>query len=358
MHTFPRTWLDAALRHRARWARTVLLSVIAAAVTLGLLAPAAAFATPGDDSGDDPEGRISLGLRTDGLFTLSGHAFDRSDLGAPIILAVFQDRELTHSFAADAPAPELRPYGVAGKGIDAAFLPSTRQAPVQVCVAGINIGAGENSWLGCSMLDARGTSSVPGSTTDPASEYVLVNKQNPLSPVDHVPGDLVDLATLGVPSANGHSLREPAANAMRDMFEAARASGITLDATSGYRSYATQQSLHEDFVSTLGQSGADLTSARPGYSEHQTGLAVDLSSDEGCVLEQCWASTLGGQWVAANAHTFGFIERYPEGMTSVTGFEWEPWHYRYVGVEVATAMHDAGVTTYEQWLGVPAAPGY
>ncbi|PPF41780.1 D-alanyl-D-alanine carboxypeptidase [Pseudoclavibacter sp. AY1F1] len=189
---------------------------------------------------------------------------------------------------------------------------------------------------------------------------VLVNKKTPLAPADYAPADLVAMSDIGVPSANGHSLRSEAATAVQTMFAAASAeAGLTLDMTSGYRDYGLQTELYNGYVADLGQEAADLTSARPGYSEHQTGLAADISSQgEGCVLEQCFAATAGGQWLAANAHRFGFILRFPDGATATTGYEFEPWHYRYVGTDTSAAMQAAGVTTYEEFLGAPAAPGY
>ncbi|GEM_PF-1015394 len=188
----------------------------------------------------------------------------------------------------------------------------------------------------------------------------LVNKRNPISPIDYVPSDLVAMSDIGVPSANGHSLRAPAAEAIRQMFADARSqAGIEFDMTSGYRSYELQTTLYNGYVSELGQQGADATSARPGHSEHQMGLAADISSPaDGCVLEQCYANTKGGQWLKENAWKYGFILRYPEGLTPITGYEYEPWHYRYVGKDVAARYQQSGAQTYEEFLGVPASPDY
>lgn len=200
---------------------------------------------------------------------------------------------------------------------------------------------------------------IAGDITSPDSITVLVNKHTPLAPLDYVPSDLVDVGLLGIPSANGHSLRSAAAQATQVMFEAASEHGYTLDMTSGYRSYSSQTSLYNGYVSSLGQEAADATSAKPGYSEHQTGLTADISSpDAPCPLEQCFAETEEGQWLAANAWRYGFILRYPNGATGITGYEFEPWHFRYVGVDVSTAMHDQGIATYEEFLGVPPAPDY
>lgn len=184
---------------------------------------------------------------------------------------------------------------------------------------------------------------------------VLVNKTVPL-PSDYVPADLVPVSELGVPSLNGHSLRSEAAYAVQALFADAATAGFQLDMTSGYRSYESQRGLYDGYVADLGQEAADLTSARPGHSEHQTGLAADISDlNDGCVLEGCFGETPAGQWLAQNAWRHGFILRYPAEGTAITGYEYEPWHFRYVGAEIATAMHERGISTYEEFLGLTGA---
>ena len=133
-----------------------------------------------------------------------------------------------------------------------------------------------------------------------------------------------------------------------------------MQSQSAYRSYSTQESVYAGWVDSLGQEGADLTSARPGHSEHQTGLAIDINAlpDQGCALEPCWGDTPHAQWLAANAYRFGFIVRYPDGKTDITGYEYEPYHMRYVGIELATEMHTTGITTLEEFFGLPPAPDY
>ncbi len=133
---------------------------------------------------------------------------------------------------------------------------------------------------------------------------------------------------------------------------------LELQISSSYRSYSTQVEVYQGWVDSLGQEGADLTSARPGYSEHQTGLAMDVSApDTGCGLD-CFGDTPQAAWVADNAWRFGFVVRYPQGYTDITGYEWEPWHVRFVGVDLAAAVHDSGQPTLEQYFGLPAAPTY
>ncbi len=200
------------------------------------------------------------------------------------------------------------------------------------------------------------------SLDDPLSPWVVVNKQRPLADgAGYVPPDLVQLAP-DIPNPNGHLLRADAAAALEQMFAAAQAEiGVQLVAQSGYRSYDSQVAAYDYYVNQLGTEGADLTSARPGYSEHQTGMAMDiLGRDSSCTLDDgpCFASAGSGQWLAANAYRFGWILRYPDGGTPITGYEFEPWHYRWVGVPLATEMHTTGITTLEEFFGLPPAPGY
>ncbi|MET0725034.1 MAG: M15 family metallopeptidase [Leifsonia sp.] len=195
------------------------------------------------------------------------------------------------------------------------------------------------------------------SIDDPASIWVVSNKQRPLSPIDYVPSDLVDVP---VPHTWDPVLRAEAAAAIVGMFQAASTeAGLTLASNSAYRSFSSQTRVYENDVASNGQAAADMSTARPGHSEHQTGLAMDIGAASGdCSLDACFAGTPEGQWLAANAYRFGFLLRYPADKVAVTGFEFEPWHYRYIGIDLATEMHDTGVTTLEEFFGLPAAPGY
>ena len=188
------------------------------------------------------------------------------------------------------------------------------------------------------------------SIDDPASLWVVVDKARPLSPIDAAPTDLV-------PIGGGYELRAEAAQAMDTMLAAAAADGLTITVQSAYRPYDYQVALFSAQVARFGEEQAEVQVARPGYSEHQTGLAADVGGG-GCDIESCFATTVEGQWIAANASRFGFLVRYPDGKQDVTGFKYEPWHVRYVGVPLATEMHDTGVPTLEEFFGLPAAPGY
>ncbi len=195
------------------------------------------------------------------------------------------------------------------------------------------------------------------SITDPASIWVVVDKLRPLNPVDYTPTDLV---TVPVPYANAPTLRAEASQAIVTMFDAITAdTGLRLQSQSAYRSYNTQVSVYAGNVARFGQERADLVSARPGFSEHQTGLVMDISSVPAvCSLEVCFAGTPEGRWLAENAWRYGFLMRYPEGRTEITGYSFEPWHYRYIGTELAAEMHDRGILTLEELFGLPPAPDY
>ncbi len=188
---------------------------------------------------------------------------------------------------------------------------------------------------------------------DPGSITAVVNKQRSLS-ASYAPGDLRRPAGVG----NALPLRAEAAAAAERMAADMAAAGISLRMSSGYRSYSRQQTIYNGFVAREGVAGADEHSARPGHSEHQTGLAADFDDGTGCNLNVCFRDRPGGIWLAENAWKYGWILRYGDGWQPIVGYRFEPWHYRYVGVELATAMHHAGTTTLEEWFGLGPAPDY
>lgn len=198
------------------------------------------------------------------------------------------------------------------------------------------------------------------STTDPSSIWVVVNKQNALRPKDYVPNDLVvPNVPLRVPGNESMQLRQATATAMQEMFAGAKKDGIDLMLSSGYRSYTYQVNLYNGYVASQGQATADTQSARPGYSEHQTGLAADVEPlSKNCEVESCFGDTPEGKWVAANAYKYGFIVRYPTGDESITGYEPEPWHVRYVGTKLATELHRTNTATLEQFFGIKGGTVY
>lgn len=199
------------------------------------------------------------------------------------------------------------------------------------------------------------------SLTDPSSLWVIANKQRPLQPKTYTPDDLVvpDIPLRLTAKDDEMKLRKPAAEALKSMYNSAKASGLTLMVSSGYRSYSYQVDLYNYYVTQQGQATADTQSARPGYSEHQTGLAVDIEpASRKCEVETCFGDTPEGQWVAANAYKYGFVIRYQKDKQAVTGYIYEPWHLRYVGKSLAEELHKAGNPTLEEFFGLEAAPDY
>lgn len=194
------------------------------------------------------------------------------------------------------------------------------------------------------------------SVDDPTSIWVVSNKQRPLNPKDYAPSDL---ATPNVATKGAQQLRSEAAKATEEMFAAAKAEGANLRVDSAYRSYNRQVSVYGSEVKAYGQATADTQSARPGYSEHQTGLAADFGAANGkCSIANCFADMPEGKWLAANAYKYGFIMRYTPTKQAVTGYRYEPWHFRYVGKELAGEMHAKHIETLEEFFGLPAAPNY
>ncbi|GAA1808475.1 M15 family metallopeptidase [Agromyces neolithicus] len=186
------------------------------------------------------------------------------------------------------------------------------------------------------------------SLDDPMSIWVVVNKLRPMNPLDFEPEDLV---FVPVEYTFEPYMRQEASDAVVAMFDAAESEAdLFLASNSAFRSFGAQENIYD---------GDDLSTARPGFSEHQTGLTMDIGASSGeCSIEQCFGDMPEGIWLRDNAYRFGFILRYPADKTAVTGYEWEPWHFRYVGIPLATEMHDRGITTLEEFFGLPPAPSY
>ncbi|WP_229384905.1 D-alanyl-D-alanine carboxypeptidase family protein [Microbacterium allomyrinae] len=192
---------------------------------------------------------------------------------------------------------------------------------------------------------------------DPARRWAVVNKLRPANPVDYRPTGLI--MPDGVRNIEGGALRSDAASALTALVAAARDAGVgEVALESGFRSYQTQQSTYGRHYAERGAQ-ADQVSARPGYSEHQTGLGADVVACSGaCGALDDLAATPQGQWIADHSWEQGWIVRYVDGATPVTGYLPEPWHLRYVGPELARAYHDGGWQTLEEFFGLEAAPDY
>ncbi len=165
---------------------------------------------------------------------------------------------------------------------------------------------------------------------------ILIANKSYALPADYAPGDLL-------PECQ---------EAFNKMQSVAYDEGHVLYNSSGYRSYELQESLYNRYCNNDGKAAADRYSARPGHSEHQTGLAIDLNE-----ISSSFANTSAGKWVASHCHEYGFIIRYPEGKEGITGYMYEPWHIRYIGVDMATAVYNSGLTL-EEYLGITSEYQY
>ncbi|CAH0164452.1 Putative carboxypeptidase YodJ [Arthrobacter sp. Bi26] len=206
------------------------------------------------------------------------------------------------------------------------------------------------------------SAAAPGpqhSLTDPTSAWVIVNKHRPLAPATFVPPDLVRPAVRLATSGEAALLNSTTAAAAEKMFAAAAAEGVIITLASGYRSFATQTATYGSWVRAQGQAGADTASARPGYSEHQTGWAFDIGDGSGAdAFTPQFKDRPAAIWAKANAHRFGFVVRYPWMLHEITGYFYEPWHLRYIGTAAATDMSARGIGTLEQYFGLEPAPAY
>lgn len=167
----------------------------------------------------------------------------------------------------------------------------------------------------------------------------------PSSPT-YIDGMMIANKSYPLPASYNPGEDPEAVSALQTMIAAASNDGIQLFKVSGFRSYETQQGLYARYLLREGRDAADRYSARPGYSEHQTGLAFDLNS-----VETSFGETAEGKWLASHCMEYGFIIRYPEGKEDITGYMYEPWHVRYLGTENAKAVSESGLTL-EEYLGI------
>jgi len=191
------------------------------------------------------------------------------------------------------------------------------------------------------------------SVDTPGSPWWIVSRKRPL-PDGYVPPDLVTpkVTLNSSKSASENTLRKDTAAAVEQLFAGAKAAGFAYMVASGYRSKAVQTTYYNNYVAQYGVAKADTFSARPGTSEHQTGMALDVSrSDRVLYLDQAFGNDPAGQWLAAHSYEYGFIVRYPQGKDAITGYEYEPWHIRYVGIPLATELHKTG-QTMEEFFGL------
>ena len=190
------------------------------------------------------------------------------------------------------------------------------------------------------------TTAVPDSRSVTANGYEVVTRNG----ITYVDGVLVVNKTYSLPADyDPGDLTAECDAAYMKMKAAAASEGLSLYISSGFRSYDTQDVIYNRYVANDGRANADRYSARPGHSEHQTGLAIDLNG-----VSDSFGNTAEGKWVAAHAHEYGFILRYPKGKEAQTGYMYEPWHIRYVGVKAATAIFESEMCL-EEYYGITSA---
>lgn len=186
---------------------------------------------------------------------------------------------------------------------------------------------------------------------NPTNILSLVNKEYFLD--DYKPNDLVRPKvkfSFGNQDIEKSYMRKEAATALEEMFQQAEKEGIYLYAVSGYRSYERQKEILEAEIASVGKEKAEQAVARPGRSEHQTGLAMDITSEsENFLLTENFGEQKEGIWLREHAHQFGFILRYPKGKENITGYKYEPWHFRYVGKKAAATIYKHG-WTFEEYF--------
>ncbi|MFT4214275.1 MAG: D-alanyl-D-alanine carboxypeptidase family protein [Microbacterium sp.] len=274
---------------------------------------------------------------------------------------------VTKAFPSGTSSVLVLPTTVGADAVPAVALAAVRKAPIvlnaKVC-AGSTLRAAVKARKATTVTligsvgvlrGLVGKLTMCASRTAAKSYWVVVNKQNKLSPTKYVP------AHLRLVKGSGYQLQSTAATALEKLMAAAKKAGVgTIRITSGYRSYASQKALHARYLRTMGKTWTLAYSARAGYSEHQTGLAADLvaCSSSGCSGISSFGSSKQGKWVAKNAWKYGFVVRYEKGYTKITGYGAEPWHLRYVGLAVAADYHAGGFHTLEQYFGYAAAPNY
>ena len=171
--------------------------------------------------------------------------------------------------------------------------------------------------------------------------------------VIYIKGILIANKTYALPSSYGNGLTSSTKSAFNELKDAAANDGYKLYIGSGYRSYKTQNTVYNNYVKRDGQAKADTYSARPGHSEHQSGLALDICAKGYKCIGSGFNGTAAANWLSSNAYKYGFILRYPNGKTNETGYKFESWHYRYVGKELAETLYNNGDwITLESYLGI------
>jgi len=214
------------------------------------------------------------------------------------------------------------------------YLNENANSPLADVIAIVNVKA-NNTWYDEDIIK---------DTNNTKKELILINKFYKLNQ-DTTFDDLKNVSLTY--SYSGNKLREIALEKYIEMYNAAKNEGLSLIIAASYRSYTQQENLYNNSVNYGGNDYADRVSARPGHSDHQSGLAVDLTKYNSLLKD--FEATNEFTWLQANAYKYGFILRYPKDKKYLTGFDYEPWHYRYVGLEAAETIHNENITFDEYY---------
>ena len=207
------------------------------------------------------------------------------------------------------------------------YLSTNKNKEIETIITNVNIGIDNKFYTNINNIEKQ---------DDP---LVLVNKYHKLD-TNYIPKDLQKV------SAGSATLQKEAKIAFDNMCKDARKENVILYGGSGYRSYNHQKNLYNNYVKQDGKSKADTYSARPGHSEHQTGLAIDIIKSSGHFV---YETDKEFTWLTNNAYKYGFILRYPKGKENITGYMYEPWHYRYLGTDIAKEIYELNIT-YEEYV--------
>lgn len=212
------------------------------------------------------------------------------------------------------------------------YLKKDSKKSLQEVVSIINVGA-DKDWY-----------EKPTKTDLSKEELMLVNKFNFLEK-SYQPKDITEIALSY--SYDGNSIKKEAYDAFTTMADKAEKEDINLIVSTSYRTYEQQEKTYNAIKQSSGTKSADQIAARPGFSEHQTGLALDIDTFDSYTGD--FDQTEAFRWLKKNAHKYGFILRYPKGKEDITGFKYEPWHFRFVGIDVATKIYNADITFDEYY---------
>lgn len=211
----------------------------------------------------------------------------------------------------------------------------------------------ETTEEGAALEEPEQPDAYPDEVENPYDVLAVTNKEHAL-PEDYEPEDLVtpDIPFPFDEDLPKKQLRQAAADAIEELVEAGEEDGVHIFGQSGFRSYDRQVELFESYAEEHGEEEANTYSAKPGESEHQTGLVMDVTSEEvGFDLNTDFGETEEGKWLQDHAHEYGFIIRYPEGKEDITQYQFEPWHIRYVGKQAAETIYE-NQSTLEEYFNI------